>query len=626
MNKKSYIKLTLFITSMFFLIISISSLKSYSRILNKNYTESEKMSKELESDVKNLEYQIMDNPENIENDYELYYYAINEDSSEIYTNIPKGKAVKDTYNRGFYTNDGYIESESPSSYIREEYFENISDNGYFKGYIFIPERKDTTNINVYNFERDVENKKISDLDNTSMSCAFSFIAFLVLFLLSIKSVSKSVKYIENKSVSGKNVMLFIRLLSVQFVAINLGLIGNYHNIRPSDITKNFTDYGMIGFMLIEVIFIIVMMTSIITRCATDDTLKKYVKTEFDLVKLIYNSKGFVFKILYTVLIGGVFFCEYVFLDYIIDFRYILVTEYVYMLANTLGKMIVTISVFMILHIFITRLFLSRYCHNKLAKGEEIDFDFENLWFKSMMNSFIKIQNQYKGFKKTSKASIDMRNELITNMSHDIKTPLTSIINYIELIKSSENCKGDIKEYADVLSVKADTLNNLINDLFDISKLNSGSIVLRKSKINFKNLIEQVVGELDYEIKEKNLTFVLNFDENLKPLNGDSNYLYRAINNVVINITKYAKENTTAYIDVLQQEDIILVDMKNISENEFSDNDKNLFERFTRGDESRNTKGHGLGLSIFSEIISLHDGNCNINTIGNTFILTFTIKN
>lgn len=607
MNRKNYIKLALFIISIFCLMLATTSLKSYSRILNTDYTQRIGLTKELEGDIKNLEFQLLEDPDNIENDNGLYYYVGNIKTGEIYNNIPKDKSQSD--NRDIYINHRYVECITPKSYMKDVYFESED----LTGYIFIPLKGETENVNIDNFVKQAQNTKVSDLESASNLFAFSLIAFIVFFLISAFSAIKSIKYIENKSVAGKNTMLLIRFLIIALVALDLSKVSYYSFNQTNDLAANY-----IGFVVIEIAVIILMILSIVIKCYKDETLKKYVRTEFDLVKLIYTSKGFVFKILYTVLIGILCLIIFFFLDYAKDNIYVYVRMF--------GQTIIYIFVCIIVHIFITRLFLSKYCHKKLSGGEEIDFDFENLWFKSMMNSFIKIQNQYKGFKNTSKASIDMRNELITNMSHDIKTPLTSIINYVELIKSSENCEGDIKEYADVLTVKTELLKNLIDDLFDISKLNSGTIVLRKVPINFQNLIEQVVGELDYEIKEKNLNFVMKFDYNLKQINGDSNYLYRAINNVIINVTKYAKENTTAYIDVLQQEDMILVDIKNISENEFSDNDKNLFERFTRGDEARNTKGNGLGLAIFKEIITLHDGSCNINTIGNTFILTFTIKN
>ncbi|MGL5329383.1 MAG: sensor histidine kinase [Peptostreptococcaceae bacterium] len=213
----------------------------------------------------------------------------------------------------------------------------------------------------------------------------------------------------------------------------------------------------------------------------------------------------------------------------------------------------------------------------------------------------------------------MKSELITNVSHDLKTPLTSIINYVELIKKEENIEPEhVKDYINVLDSKSKRLKVLIEDLFEASKASSGNIQLNMEKIEIRQLLRQAIGEMEEKLSENNLDIKLRVPEEKVYIKADGRRLYRVLENLLSNISKYSLENTRVYIDVMKNEDSVKLVMKNISSYELNFNPEEIMERFKRADESRNTEGSGLGLAIARDLVNIQGGEFEIDIDGDLF--------
>jgi signal transduction histidine kinase len=213
----------------------------------------------------------------------------------------------------------------------------------------------------------------------------------------------------------------------------------------------------------------------------------------------------------------------------------------------------------------------------------------------------------------------MKSELITNVSHDLKTPLTSIINYIELIKKEENIEPEyIKDYINVLDSKSKRLKVLIEDLFEASKASSGNLELNMEKIDITQLLRQAIGEMEEKLSSANLDLKLRVPEEKTYINADGKKLYRVLENLLSNISKYSLDNTRVYIDIVQDNGKVKLTMKNISSYELNFDPDEIMERFKRADESRNTEGSGLGLAIARDLVNAQGGRFEIDIDGDLF--------
>jgi signal transduction histidine kinase len=223
----------------------------------------------------------------------------------------------------------------------------------------------------------------------------------------------------------------------------------------------------------------------------------------------------------------------------------------------------------------------------------------------------------------------MKTELITNVSHDIKTPLTSIINYVDLL-SKEMGKDEpddekTKEYLEVLGRQSNRLKKLIQDLIDASKATTGNIEMDIDKVNVSMLINQALGEFEDKLNNASLTVVKHGLDESAFAQADGRYLWRVFDNLLINICKYSQEKTRVYLDVEAADDVVNISFKNISKEELNVSPEELMERFTRGDSSRNTEGSGLGLSIASSLVNMMGGSMKIDIDGDLFKVNVELK-
>jgi len=218
----------------------------------------------------------------------------------------------------------------------------------------------------------------------------------------------------------------------------------------------------------------------------------------------------------------------------------------------------------------------------------------------------------------------LRTELISNVSHDIRTPLTSIITYVDLIKRSDDSQ-EIKEYLTIIDQKSQRLKNLTDDLFEASKVSSGSLNVQVQPLDLQAFLSQCLGELSEKMTTSGLEFIMSYHHKHKMVLIDGNLMFRVIENLMSNILKYSLKGSRVYINIEEEEDELLLVFKNISAHPLNVNPDELFERFTRGDDSRTTEGSGLGLSITEKLVNLQDGNTKLDIDGDLFKVTVHLK-
>ena len=293
-----------------------------------------------------------------------------------------------------------------------------------------------------------------------------------------------------------------------------------------------------------------------------------------------------------------------------------------------------IEFFVLIMLFGIQLWFLIYFVNKLGylneimkgvhriKEGEINYKIEeknDIYFSSLANDINNISQGLENSIEQRIKSERMKSELITNVSHDLKTPLTSIINYVELIKKEENIQPEyLKDYVQVLDKKSKRLKILIEDLFEASKASTGNIELELVRLDLKQLLQQSIGELEDKLEEANLSLRVNLTEEDTYVLADGRRLYRVFENLLCNISKYSLKNTRVYIDVTKEDGKIITTMKNISSYELNFDPDEIMERFKRADESRNTEGSGLGLAIARDLVGLQGGKMSIEIDGDLF--------
>ncbi|EKQ52176.1 MULTISPECIES: HAMP domain-containing sensor histidine kinase [unclassified Clostridium] len=289
------------------------------------------------------------------------------------------------------------------------------------------------------------------------------------------------------------------------------------------------------------------------------------------------------------------------------------------------------SVFVIIIIFLTMMYALKKTLDiiivndalrKVGEGnlqEDIKLDGSPA-IKELAENINLIKAGYKEILENGVHNEKLKTELISNVSHDLKTPLTSIINYVNILKNNDITEEERAEYLSILEKKSLKLKLLIEDLFEMSKINSGKIKLNRELIDILSLIHQGIGEYSTLYEEKNISFKVTSEEDAVYMELDGKMMSRAIENIIINALKYSLNNTRVYINIKLENDHIKIGMKNIANYEMNFNEEEMFERFARGDKSRNSKveGSGLGLAITKSIIELHGGEVKIKKEGDMF--------
>lgn len=246
-------------------------------------------------------------------------------------------------------------------------------------------------------------------------------------------------------------------------------------------------------------------------------------------------------------------------------------------------------------------------------------------YTAIPQAFHKTADDLMGIKDGIKVAVEkamqnekMKTELITNVSHDLKTPLTSIINYVDLLQKCDIEDETAQSYLSVLSEKSDRLKHLIEDLVEASKASSGAINVNTVSVSVNEFINQLTGEHSEGLSEKNLTVIVNLPDEDIVVRADSNLLYRVLENLIVNVKKYAMEHTRVYISAHKSGKTAKIIIKNISAAPLNMTPEELKSRFVRGDESRSTSGNGLGLSIAENLCTLMKGRLDLSIDGDLF--------
>lgn len=246
--------------------------------------------------------------------------------------------------------------------------------------------------------------------------------------------------------------------------------------------------------------------------------------------------------------------------------------------------------------------------------------------KEVADDVNQISEGLKGAIESELRSERMKSELISNVSHDIKTPLTSIITYVDLLKKEEIDNETAKDYIAVIEKKAQRLKVLTNDLFEAAKASSGDMPVHLEKVNMQSLVQQALGEFDDKLRGADLEVRVTMPEEPVSILADGRLMWRVTSNLLSNAVKYAQPGSRLYLDVKEEKDTnrVCFIMKNISAYELNIDAEELMERFTRGDESRSTEGSGLGLNIANSLVELQHGEFKIHIDGDLFKVIVTM--
>ena len=258
---------------------------------------------------------------------------------------------------------------------------------------------------------------------------------------------------------------------------------------------------------------------------------------------------------------------------------------------------------------------------RLSEGDystQIDTSHMYLGMKSTAEDLGKIRSGLSLAVAEQMKSERMKTELITNVSHDIKTPLTSIINYVDLLEKENIENPKAKEYMDVLHRQSQRLKKLIEDLIEASKASSGNLELSATSCDTGVIVSQLIGEYEEKAQSAGLEIVIKQPETPVTILADGRYLWRVFDNLFSNICKYSLPHTRAYIDVETDGNCLSITFKNISKAPLNISTDELMERFVRGDESRHTEGNGLGLSIAKNLTEHMGGTFHLIIDGDLF--------
>ena len=240
---------------------------------------------------------------------------------------------------------------------------------------------------------------------------------------------------------------------------------------------------------------------------------------------------------------------------------------------------------------------------------------ENLKLAEMING---IANGFHMAVEEAMKNERLKTDLITNVSHDIKTPLTSIINYVAILKQSDIADPKIQGYLDILEAKAQRLKTLTEDVVEASKVSSGNISLEYMDVDLVEMIQQTEGEMAEKFEARNLKMIVNLPAEPAVVHVEGRRMWRVLENIFGNAAKYAMPGTRVYADLKLEEDTVDLSLKNVSEHQLNISADELTERFIRGDLSRSSEGSGLGLSIAQSLTTMQGGTFNLYLDGDLF--------
>ncbi|NFL95887.1 sensor histidine kinase [Clostridium botulinum] len=573
--------------------------------------ENTKTEAELKKEIALWSYNDYKNIEKaLESKKEIKYYIINRGTKEVYTNL-KPKTNLDNYikNNSIYSISFPSKSDKIKNFLLTR---DLLNSFNWEGYIIITKNLNSNgyilkNYNYYNSIRDRLIKEIT-IDISSL-----IIGIFILILFKKRNCLDSL-ILDKINKIYNNIPLDLKL----FIFILYTAIMGSYLINLSFFYK---PLGINHFVIITLVSLYILYLIFNVKYAIElkkDKNKFLIQCKGSFINKLLNAfknsnlnKNIKLKIILIMILSallGVF----------------ILLVLVLFLHDTVIASILTIIYIILL---IRYLFKKANYLNEILKATK-DISHGNLDYVLKENDrgilgkiAHNINNMKEGYKKSLEEQIKserLKTELITNVSHDLKTPLTSIINYIDLLKKEDLSKDEINGYISVLDRKSKRLKSLIEDLFEASKMSSGAVELNIEKINVTALLKQSIAEFEEKITKSSLELKFKYDNNKTYANLDGKKTWRVFENLINNIIKYSQPNTRVYIDLIETNTKIIITMKNISRYEMDFSADEIFERFKRGDKARNTDGSGLGLAIAKSISELQGGSLNIIIDGDLF--------
>jgi signal transduction histidine kinase len=563
-------------------------------------------------------------------DYEIYqqafvYYLKNTATGKVYTNLPITTSnVVDQYinDKTMYyiqsyptKQNGYLKMKNDHlvwGYEDDVHLSKVNPNDRYEGEIGVSKDAPDTNMIMLDYQSYDKERMVYWI--YTVGAVFALLASIIVgkrkgFFTSIAPRKWQDKY---NRIPFDLALLLLGISAIASLVISVESSHIYMNFYPGDIlTYLFWITVFIGLTMIQGIYMYTRLTNLTNKKGIWDNtysarllnmfrnafLNRRVGTQVFLILTIVFGLGV------TLGLGGV--------------------DEAFLIMFMFGFFIVGVPLLIII-IRRTGSFNKILINTKALANGKFEPDLE-IKGKSVIAKLAEDINKMKYGVKTSQTaqakSERLKTELITNVSHDLRTPLTSIITYTELLKNPEITEDERSTYVEVIDRKSQRLKVLIDDLFEASKMASGSIELSKQKVDIVQLLQQSLAEYNETIQASHVQFRVSNPEHPLYAFVDGQKMWRVFENLIGNMINYSLENTRAFISIKEENNQVIITFKNISKYELSENTDELFERFKRGDESRHTEGSGLGLAIAKSIVDLHGGALDLEVDGDLFKVT-----
>ena len=558
------------------------------------------------------------------------YYIVNRESKEVYTNISGKVDLQEYINK-----NGIYETKYPTDYMYAQKDYEINDwfieNNLSCSIIFIDDKDDKSQVSKdYRYFLSIRERLSKE---TKISIFLAIIGVLSLVYLMIKR--NMCKHLEWVSKKYSNIFLEIRLIALILMIEILKIYISNNSIFSVNI--NVRQFIAISIATTIVLMIIILIISTV-KYGKNKKLGLVQEPKSIFYKIYVNQKykfrnatikNKVISISILNIITGMFLL--ILLGFIIYSRTVHIRGSIFVMIVTILVCTLVCGGFIFKYAIKSAVLLDNIIDvtkemsegnlDTIVKGEESD----DKSIGELVNNINNMRNAFKESIDKQIRSERLKTELITNVSHDLKTPLTSIINYVKLLNKEDIKREELEHYADVLNKKTYRLKILVEDLFEMAKLSSGSIELNIEEMDVCSILRQALGEFYQELDNGKVIFKVNIPAEKIILRLDGMRTWRVFENLIGNILKYSQENTRAYIDLEESEEEVAVTMKNIASYEMNFDPNEIYERFKRGDSSRTTEGSGLGLAIAKNIVELEGGSMDIIVDGDLFKVIIKFK-
>ncbi|MCY6959777.1 HAMP domain-containing sensor histidine kinase [Clostridium brassicae] len=568
--------------------------------------------------IKNIKTKASDSYEKIKKYIDsqnfIRYYIKDRRNGKIYTNLPSG------YNIQNYIKDKALYNISfPINNIKDEYM--LSINEWFKSsnlegdFIILKDINGNSQIEKdYRYYNAIRQRLIKE----GIICVFSFVIGATILAYLIKNKKYEMPIIDKLENLYKKVPFDLKIFIL--VIFSFILLAYQRNINFFYLPIGIDHVKKLTIVAIYIFYLLINIKTVLILIRYPKERKVQLQEslicKFGIVIkecfLVKNVMIKVSKIFIMTILMGFFLC-------IAAINFYKGPGFIFLVS----------IVYIIIYIFFVPQYILKKVAllNKIIKGTNeivlgnLDYTIDNKAKGELSKLADNINNMKDGFKKSVESQVKserLKSELITNVSHDLKTPLTSIINYIDLLRKEELSNEDREAYIKVLDKKSQRLKTLIDDLFEASKIASGSVELNIQRVDIVAILRQAMGEFNDKINNSSLKFRIKLPKKNIYMNLDGKRTWRVFENLIGNILKYSMDNTRVYINLEEEDNKVRIVMKNISAYEMDFDVEEIFERFKRGDKSRNTEGSGLGLAIAKSIVELQGGNMNIEVDGDLF--------